>query len=809
MIYLLSALLYAAILFVVPGYSYYRSTASKASKFYVDKTYVKSKNDILAAFLERGLRWCSYRGVLGAISSRKVFYSRVLSTFREEVLENIGYLHSMVDLGVGVLEAAVETAAYIINTTPRANSDTLFIRTLLTDDKATTILDTIAELGKSFPNEFLFIINPKSFSKLSSSPYCYWVNSQTIELLSKYPILEGTSGTVRVGLQTGDDWRFLRMLWEIDPTSIVFPPSSTLIDEKVISSVASSQLISGKTWVPFSKTDAAAPWYSPITQVVEWENNGKKLKNFYDENGKQRSVIRNENCYYKPGFSYMLRTTRLVPYIVPAGVIPTAGRAQVFSFDENHYSLLGYCASNMASAIARFSGESFSRPLFQASMVQNLPAPSFPANLIERISKKINDEVELRRSFIQGYEPYQEFKRPAFLDNTIYASTSWSFHTLIGNDLEIQIAESFQLTRDQLDKLERDVREASLLREVLVLDSEMDDEDDEKNSSSQELVDSSTRAKMEGLTSYCVGVIFGRWDVRIGLNIELAPKLSHPFSPVPVCPPGMLIGSNGLPASSGNIVSEEWMKLRLDVNSLPPVGSVTRPTISDEKYPFSVDWDGVLTEDTDHSDDIVHRVRDVMELLYKDKAEAIEQEVCQILGVKELRTYFRNSGEGGFWLDHVDRYSKSRRKAPIYWLLQSSKRSYGLWLYYHRLDKDILYKALVNYVEPKLKLEQDRLYQLQAQRQEGDAGKESRQLGRQFEKQESLVSEIQDFHDKLKRATNLHLDPDLNDGVVLNIAPLWELVPWPEAKRYWEELKQGKYEWSSIGKQLREKGLVK
>jgi CRISPR-associated protein Cas2 len=33
-------------------------------------------------------------------------------------------------------------------------------------------------------------------------------------------------------------------------------------------------------------------------------------------------------------------------------------------------------------------------------------------------------------------------------------------------------------------------------------------------------------------------------------------------------------------------------------------------------------------------------------------------------------------------------------------------------------------------------------------------------------------------------------------------------VPWKEAKDYWEELRDGKYEWSSIGKRLREKGLV-
>ena len=37
-----------------------------------------------------------------------------------------------------------------------------------------------------------------------------------------------------------------------------------------------------------------------------------------------------------------------------------------------------------------------------------------------------------------------------------------------------------------------------------------------------------------------------------------------------------------------------------------------------------------------------------------------------------------------------------------------------------------------------------------------------------------------------------------DDGVLLNMAPLWELIPsWSsEPKRVWEELEQGKYDWS-------------
>src|SRR5439155_10771245 len=90
-----------------------------------------------------------------------------------------------------------------------------------------------------------------------------------------------------------------------------------------------------------------------------------------------------------------------------------------------------------------------------------------------------------------------------------------------------------------------------------------------------------------------------------------------------------------------------------------------------------------------------------------------------------------------------------------------------------------------------------------------ESGGEAKRIAKEIERQEDVISELRDFEDKLRRSANLHLEPDLNDGVVLNIAPLHELVPWKEAKNYWEELLEGKYEWSSIGKQLRQKRLVK
>jgi hypothetical protein len=72
------------------------------------------------------------------------------------------------------------------------------------------------------------------------------------------------------------------------------------------------------------------------------------------------------------------------------------------------------------------------------------------------------------------------------------------------------------------------------------------------------------------------------------------------------------------------------------------------------------------------------RVRALFELIWSGRADDREKEACKIVGAKNLRDYFRRPGKGGFWVDHIARYTVSRRKAPIYWLLQSTKGNYSI-----------------------------------------------------------------------------------------------------------------------------------
>jgi len=129
------------------------------------------------------------------------------------------------------------------------------------------------------------------------------------------------------------------------------------------------------------------------------------------------------------------------------------------------------------------------------------------------------------------------------------------------------------------------------------------------------------------------------------------------------------------------------------------------------------DADGLTVVDPTHPDDLATKVFSALEVMYGE-AHAAEL-IREALGnngepLERLRNYLADK----FFKDHVQKY----RKRPIYWYLRSAKGNYGLWLYYHRLDKDILFKALLNYVEPKIRLEEDRLNTLRGRKENRPPG---------------------------------------------------------------------------------------
>jgi hypothetical protein len=80
-----------------------------------EKAYPKTKNDVYAAFVERGVELLTSKGRAGAITSRTGFFLGRFQAWREEVILKQAPPVVFADLGYGVLDSAmVETAAYCL-----------------------------------------------------------------------------------------------------------------------------------------------------------------------------------------------------------------------------------------------------------------------------------------------------------------------------------------------------------------------------------------------------------------------------------------------------------------------------------------------------------------------------------------------------------------------------------------------------------------------------------------------------------------------------------------------------------------------
>ena len=187
------------------------------------------------------------------------------------------------------------------------------------------------------------------------------------------------------------------------------------------------------------------------------------------------------------------------------------------------------------------------------------------------------------------------------------------------------------------------------------------------------------------------------------------------------------------------------------------------------------------------------------EAVFGSLAEAVWQEAAELLDPRghDLRSWLAT----GFFEHHLKRHSKSRRKAPILWQLGISSGGYSVWCYAHQLKRDSMFAIQSDVVTPKLAHEERRLSSLVTQAGHTSTARDRSEIAAQ----EALVDELRTLAEEVRRVAPLW-NPDLDDGIVLAMAPLWRLVPhkaWQkELKTRWDELVAGECDWAQLAMNL-------
>jgi hypothetical protein len=638
---------------------------------------------------------------------------------------------------------------------------TLFFRLLKEERKEESLRAVVRGLRSGAANLLTHSVEQESFRMIPRAPFAYWVSDAMRHKFKEFPRLEGNAGYVHVGLQTSDDFRFLRAAWEV-PASLV---GSSRRDTNELA-----------VWALFAKGGEYSPYYADVhlavcahlhfAEIVEYVN----ARYPYLKGSAYRLLHADSDAYFRPGLTWPLRTQAgLSMRAMPAGcVFGHKGPAVLADNTKMLAPLLAVLNSLPGRALVDLLMAFGS---YEVGVLQRVPIPEPGDSVAQQLGDLALSIYDLKRSLDTATESSHAFLLPAILQRS---GPGLAGRLAEWNRTVSAAAEEIVAAQREIDETcyrlygisagDRSTIEAELGTEVRGLPGPL-----------------TGAHAAAGLVSWAVGVVLGRFDVRLATGERPIPALPDPFDPLPAVSPGML--------PDGRVPSD---------------------------YPVVVAHDGILVDDEGHPDDLVGGIREVLHVLWKAEADGVEKEACELLGVKSLRDYLGRTGKGGFWDDHFRRYSKSRRCAPIYWPLQSPRNLFRVWLYAHRMTSDTLPKLLGSrYLGGKLAQVKHAIEELRpaGQTKPGLTKREERRLAELDE----LLLDLGELAARLRavmgsasdRGETVGYAPDLDDGIALTAAALYGLIPWPKTRKrggravselqaYWEELAAGEHDWSHV-----------
>lgn len=844
-----------------------------STKDQLDKEYPACGHEIYAMFFQRALELLEDHGKIGAITERDWLGQGSLRGLREQVFGELGAVVVGADLGYGVLEARVETAAVIVDKQERSDSVAHWFRLVTAGQKEAALFGAISAVRNGQSHPYSHLSAARRFRRLREGAYAYWMSDDLLDRYTSLPTLQGAKGEAVVGTQATPDYRFLRLAWEISPTRIS-------LEEK---------------WPRFAKGGEFRPFWDDIHLVLNWEDNGTELAS------NSRAYIRNPNYYGRRGVTWPNRSNLPIsPRCLPDGCVfghkgPTAfGDIAVLpcmlaTMTARPFHLVLSPWLNTADVSPNAISKSYEVgvvngsgwPVYSKVQAERLHCLAGRAGALVRIGQLEEDSTgETCVTFAtppvlltgrdlplpQGARRRVEDRELRFskladltaeIDEIVaeaYGFTEHDYH-LMNEELESAVARFPEPETDPDDDL---FRRAYLTKEQLPgellpggLHAEVDVRVEHRRGRQTKALRNeeslcrlfelpprrfaAIRRRLDllreedlkrcaaDIVSWAVGVAFGRWDFRLLDHPEWIPDWPDPFGPLPRCPLGQLVDARGLPATPQTIASEAWLAARTDACSLPAVetdrdgkqwlldanGVRSGPAEIDTRaYPVTVAWEGLLQDDildddtpVRHTDDLSSRTSQVLELVYGESHSKREAELAQALGAESLGAWLRRPD--GFFADHLGRYSKSRRKAPVYWPISTPSGGFTLWLYYPRISGDMLANCVNRLRENQAALEREEAHLLAARRAEALPPEDQTRLDRIRVE----IRERDKLYEALRELSDGEFEPHLDDGAVINAAPLrrwFRHRTWREAaEKVWAEVQSGEHDWSHLALWLR------
>lgn len=672
----------------------YLNKFDKTLKKYLNNHYHDYSKDLFTVFVYHNQELLSNNGYAGFMTPFVWMFIKTYEPLRRIIINHVK-IDSLIQMEYSAYEeATVPIDSFVLKKT---HEDTIGTYIRLSNFKGgmDAQRDKVIKAIDNPNSDYLYHTDQDNFNKIPGSPIAYWAPQVLINDFEKGKPL-GQLVDAKVGLQTGNNKRFLRYWYEVDFNNIYFDAHNTNEAKQ-----------SGKKWFPYNKGGSYRKWYGNYDYVVNWENDGYEIKHFTWTNGKQRSVVRNPEYYFKEAVTWSDVNSGLfsLRYREPGSIHDVKGMS---AFSEDHDKLL-YLLGLLNTKIGNYVFKMINPTI--SLQIGNFVV--FPVlNSSREITSKVANNILMEK---QDWNNHEE---------------AWGFNSnpLIRPSTTLQ--ESYEQLVSDLNDKRRQIKsnETDLNRffiKLYGLDNELDASVEDTSLSMENPQDDNyCELTVKRLLSYFIGCVFGRYS------------LDKP----------------GLAYAGGDWNESAYTSFRPNQDNLM--------LLTDRDY-FGDDRDIInrlreflrITFDPSSLNDNLHFIAKTLDPKKSERGESDEQ---------IIRSYFLND----FYKDHDKMY----HKRPIYWQFESGRNDgFKALMYLHRYNKDEL--AMVrNYLHDLQAAYSNTIKFNDEQEDKSSTAREKNQYRKDTVKLNKKVTEVIKYDEALQHQALAQVSIDLDDGVVVNHA---------------------------------------
>ena len=593
-----------------------------------------------------------------------------------------------------------------------------------------------------------FRVSAEDFKKIPGCPIAYWMKQGILSLFQNAQPLN-TVSPVKKGIDTGENALFLREWHEVSMQKL-------------------SYLSGQNKWFFYIKGGEYRKWYGNIELIVNWENDGQRIREH------KSSTIRNQSFFRKEAITWSLTGTKgfAARYIPPNCMFDNNG-SSVFPTHEQVNFLISYLNTEIVVKTLSFLNPTIA---FQVGDIANIPI--FPLENCNFIGMQC---ISISRTDWDSYETSWDFQTNPLLTagnrlnsggnqfdlSAIYIALrrDWQRQTEEMRRLEIENNRIFIDAYGLQDELSPEVpwNEITLTcnpwyrygksPEAISVNSEQWTVDSGEMPKDSLLEARLLEDTIKEFISYAVGCMMGR------------------YSPEK---PGLILANQGEDI-------DRYKEILIDKNTCIDQAIAEKVLYSESTtiltapfYPVHeccghriheiADRDGVIPilDEEWFVDDIVAQFKQFLRFTFGEEHFADNLDFIEKALGKDLRKYFIKD----FYKDHVQRY----KKRPIYWMFSSPKGSFNALIYMHRYRPDTVSIVLNEYLREfisKIRAKREHLIG-DNNRTPLSPAEKTRNL-KQIDKYAAMLTELDAYErDILYPLAQEKIAIDLDDGVKVN-----------------------------------------